>query len=180
MSKVVVEDKRIYLRKLEITDDLSRYLVWINDEEMNKYLSKKPRQTLKDLKLYIESHKNNYLCGIFNKDEDYHLGNVLVSRIDKANNNCHIGIFVGKESWGKGIGTSAVNLLTNYMLDTLGFHKVTAGVARENVGSSKLFLKCGYNLEFTSKDEFRIDGEYMDHLYYTKYSKLKKIKSKQK
>lgn len=170
MSEVIVEDRRIYLRRLEVTDDLGRYLDWINDTDMNKYLVQKSKQTLEDLKSYIQSHESNLLCGIFSKEDDSHLGNILMSRISKPSNNCHIGIFVGKESWGKGIGTSAVSLLSDYILNTKGFHKITAGVVKGNIGSSKLFEKAGYNLEFVSKEEFRLGDEYLDSLYYTKYS----------
>ena len=170
MSKVLAEDGRIYLRRLRVEDDLSNYLEWINDPEMNTYLSKKRKQSLGDLKSYIESHENDYLCGIFSKDNDSHLGNVLVSRIDNSNNNCHIGIFVGKESWGKGIGTSAVYLLSGYVLETKGFHKITAGVTKDNIGSSRLFEKSGYTLEFVAKEEFKLGDTYIDNLYYTKYN----------
>ena len=174
MNKVIAEDDRIYLRRLQTTDDLSKYLTWINDPEMNKYLTKKRVQTTEDLRRYIDSHKNNYLCGIFSKSDDSHLGNVLASRIDYSNENCHIGIFVGSDSWGKGIGTSAVSLITDYMLYLKGLHKVTAGVARDNIGSCKLFEKAGYALEFISKDEFKLEDTFIDHLYFTKYNKNKK------
>ena len=174
MNKVIAEDDRIYLRRLQTTDDLSKYLTWINDPEMNRYLTKKRSQTLEDLRRYIDSHKNNYLCGIFSKSDDAHLGNVLASRIDYSNENCHIGIFVGKDSWGKGIGTLAVSLITDYMLYVKGLYKVTAGVARDNIGSCKLFEKVGYTLEFISKDEFKLEDMFIDHLYFTKYNKDKK------
>ena len=92
MSTILTENDKIYLRKLNLNDNLDNYLSWINDKDSNIYLTKKKKQTVNDLKNYIKYHldSNNYLCGIFKKSNNVHMGNVLLSRIDTVNENCDI------------------------------------------------------------------------------------------
>ena len=170
MNNIITQNNNIYLKKLTLDSNLDNYLSWINDEESTLYLNKKETQTIDDLKKYIRYHldSNNYLCGIFKKDTNIHVGNVLLSRIDLINSNCNIGILVGKEYWGEGIGTSAVSLMTDYALDVLKLHKVIAGVVEENIGSAKLFRKAGFTLEGIRREEFKFKGKFLNTLYYGK------------
>ena len=98
MNKVLAENNKIYLKKLNINDNLSNYLSWINDKDLTLYLNKIKKQNIDDLKNYITYHKdsNNYLCGIYRKNDNTHMGNVLLSHMDNINKNCRIGILVGK------------------------------------------------------------------------------------
>tara|TARA_R110000782_G_scaffold108212_1_gene196671 strand:- start:185 stop:712 length:528 start_codon:yes stop_codon:yes gene_type:complete len=170
MNEILLKNKNIYLKNLTIDDNLNNYLSWINDKELTLYLNKNKTQTKIDLKNYIQYHSNlgNHLCGIFDSITYTHVGNVLLSRIDLINSNCNIGILIGKNYWGKGIGTSAVSLMTNYALDTLGLHKVIAGVVEENVGSARLFEKVGFTLEGIRKEEFKFKDTFLNTLYYGK------------
>ena len=171
MVKNIIEDNNIYLRKLNLDDDLSKYLSWVNDKEMTVYMELRHKEhSIDDLKRYIGSHleSNNYLCGIFKKSDDSHIGNVLLSLIDEDNKHCDIGIFIGREYWGYGFGSTAVNLLCEYAFDTLKLNKIIAGVVKENVGSKKLFEKCGFVLEGIGKEEFKINDKFLDMLWFGK------------
>ena len=174
MNKVLAENNKIYLKKLNINDNLSNYLSWINDKDLTLYLNKIKKQNIDDLKNYITYHKdsNNYLCGIYRKNDNTHMGNVLLSHMDNINKNCRIGILVGKNYWGGGIGTSAVVLMSDYAFNTLKMHKVIAGVVKENIGSSKLFEKAGFILEGTKKEEFKMEGKFLDALHYGKINNI--------
>ena len=149
MNKILIENNLIFLRKLSLEDNLDAYLSWINDKDTTAYLRKRKKQSINDLKDYIHHNLNssNYLCGIFQKSNGLHVGNVLLSDIDEDNKHCDIGIFVGKDFWGEGIGTSAVALMTDYAFNVLKMHKVIAGAVKENIGSSKLFEKSGLKIK---------------------------------
>ena len=174
MNKVLAANNKIYFHKLNINDNLSNYLSWINDKDLTLYLNKIKKQNIDDLKNYITYHKdsNNYLCGIYRKNDNTHMGNVLLSHMDNINKNCRIGILVGKNYWGGGIGTSAVVLMSDYAFNTLKMHKVIAGVVKENIGSSKLFEKAGFILEGTKKEEFKMEGKFLDALHYGKINNI--------
>ena len=176
MSKILIENNSIFLRKLNLKDNLDSYLSWINDKDTTKYLRKRKKQSINDLKDYIQYNLNsdNYLCGIFKKSNNLHVGNVLLSNIDKDNKHCDIGIFVGKDFWGEGIGTTAVVLMSDYAFNTLKLHKVIAGVVQGNTGSSKLFEKAGFILEGIKKEEFKMNDSFLDHLHYGKINKKEK------
>ena len=62
----------------------------------------------------------------------------------------------------------ALKLMTNYALDTLGLHKVIAGVVEENIGSARLFEKVGFTLEGIRKEEFKFKDTFLNTLYYGK------------
>ena len=59
MNKVLAENNKIYLKKLNINDNLSNYLSWINDKDLTLYLNKIKKQNIDDLKNYITYHNEN-------------------------------------------------------------------------------------------------------------------------
>ena len=174
MNKILIESDRIYLRQLDLNDNLTAYLSWVNDKEATTFMEIRNKHfSSDDLRSYIKSHLDlkNYLCGIFEKTNDLHIGNVLLSDIDDSNKNGVIGIFIGKKYWGKGFGTEAVNLMCEYGFDTLKLYKIIAGVVEKNHGSAKLFSKAGFALEGIKKEEFNMDGKFLNTLYYGKIKK---------
>jgi RimJ/RimL family protein N-acetyltransferase len=64
---------------------------------------------------------------------------------------------------GKGIGTTAVNLITEYGLQTIGFRRIEAYVDTDNAASRALLAATGYELEgilkkkVTRPDDTQID-----------------------
>ena len=55
----------------------------------------------------------------------------------------HIGSWVGKEHWGKGVATRALGALLHLVTE----RPLHARVARHNVGSIRVLEKCGFGLE---------------------------------
>jgi len=58
--------------------------------------------------------------------------------------------------------------MTDYAFNVLKMHKVIAGAVKENIGSSKLFEKSGFQLEGVKKEEFKFKNRFLDVLYYGK------------
>jgi RimJ/RimL family protein N-acetyltransferase len=52
-----------------------------------------------------------------------------------------IGYWIGKEYWGKGIATNAVN----EFIEIIGIRPLYAHVAFDNIGSRRVLEKCGFN-----------------------------------
>lgn len=175
MSNILVENDKIFIRKLKVDDNLYNYLCWMNDDDTVKYLRKRKKQTIDDLKNYIKDNleKDNYLCGIYRKTDEVHVGNILLSNIDIDNKNCDIGIFIGKDYWGTGIGTSSVVMMSDYAFNTLKVHKIIAGVVEGNTGSAKLFEKAGFTLDGIKKEEFKLNDEYLNIFHYGKINNIK-------
>jgi len=73
-----------------------------------------------------------------------------------------IGYWVGEEHWGRGIASAALDQMTRYGFDTLGFRKLYAPVLAPNTASMRVLAKCGYAPEAILKAEVKKDGHYFD------------------
>jgi RimJ/RimL family protein N-acetyltransferase len=74
-------------------------------------------------------------------------GIILKLQKDVYEHSAEIGYWVGEPYWGKGIGTKAVNLLTNYGFRELNLKRIFARVYEFNKSSLKIMENCGYSLE---------------------------------
>ena len=137
--------KLITLRTLEEKDATKEYASWLNDPEVNKYLTTKS-VTLSELRDYIReknADENIVLFGIFWKDK--HIGNVKLE-------DGLMGLLIGdKEYWGKGVGSEAVNLITNYAF-SIGYKEVRLGVKKNHTKAISLYKKCGYKVDSEGDD----------------------------
>jgi len=90
-------------------------------------------------------------------------GVVSLHTIDFPNHKASIGYWLAMEARGKGIGTTAAELITEYGLMTMGFRRIDALVVVDNEPSKQLLINAGYQLEgilrqySTSKDGTQVD-----------------------
>lgn len=90
-------------------------------------------------------------------------GIISLHSIDFANHRAEIGYWLVKEARNKGIGTAAVELLTEYGLMTMGFRRIDALVDNRNEASKRLLIKAGYEFEgLLKKYVTRADGSQID------------------
>jgi ribosomal-protein-alanine N-acetyltransferase len=79
-----------------------------------------------------------------------------------------LGYWIRSDVRGKGIGTTAARMLTNFGFESMGFERVEALVDVENVASKKLLLAAGYSLEgILRKKSRRYDGSHIDMALYS-------------
>lgn len=173
--KIIEEDiqidaERIYLRKLNESDITVKYINWLNDPEVNKFLSTRfstqNHETVRDYVRSFNKANNKLLLGIFLKDGDIHIGNVTFSHIDWFNNFATIGISIGdKNYWGKGYGYETLSCIKNFSFETLKLNRLEAVVDINNLGSLKLFKKVGFEVEGVLRKREKIDDEYTDGIF---------------
>lgn len=100
------------------------------------------------------------------KDGVY-VGNIgLHAQNDVYRNSAEIGYFIGEPYWGQGIATEAVELMVAYGFDTLGFHRIFAGVFSYNPASARVLEKAGFSYEGTLRDAVFKNETYFDELRY--------------
>ena len=58
-----------------------------------------------------------------------------------------LGYWLGKRFWGRGVMSEAVQVATQWAVDTLRVRRVWANVMAPNVGSSRVLEKAGFRLE---------------------------------
>ncbi|QDS32685.1 GNAT family N-acetyltransferase [Brevibacillus brevis] len=112
----------------------------------------------------LKEEDRGYFFVIAEKAQDEIIGEVILSEVVRENlQSCWIGYFLDKEHNGKGYMTEAVKLVVDYAFETLGLHRLEAGVMPHNIGSIKVLLKAGFHKEGIAKKNVNINGRWEDH-----------------
>ena len=136
----------IFFKKITLENINSEYLSWLNDPILNKFTEFKKKEWTEPLlkEFVINSINNNleYMFCIYDKTDNTHIGNVRLHSINKYKQTAHIGILIGnKEKTGRGFGTQAISLITQFAFEKLKLKEVYAGVLKDNIASIKVFQK---------------------------------------
>ena len=92
-------------------------------------------------------------------DGETAVGSVYLRDIDRSNQKCEYGIFIGDEDCrGKGIGTAAAKLALAYAFEQLQMNRVYLRVFADNLGAIKSYEKAGFRYEGTFRQDVMIDG----------------------
>ncbi|MBY0086379.1 GNAT family N-acetyltransferase [Brevibacillus brevis] len=114
--------------------------------------------------LALKEEDRGYFFVIAKKGQDEIIGEVILSEVVRENlQSCWIGYFLDKAHNGKGYMTEAVKLVVAYAFETLGLHRLEAGVMPHNIGSIKVLLKAGFHKEGIAKKNVKINGRWEDH-----------------
>jgi len=107
-----------------------------------------------------------YQVGIFLPDSGKLIGDcgfrVLASDPEQA----EVGITLAPEFQGKGYATEALRALLNYLLVTLGKHRVFGSVDPRNVSSMKLLERVGMRKEAHFVKSLQFRGEWADDVVF--------------
>ena len=92
-------------------------------------------------------------------DGETAVGSVYLRDIDRSNQKCEYGIFIGDEDCrGKGIGTAAAKLALAHAFEKLQMNRVYLRVFADNLASIKSCEKAGFRYEGTFRQDVMIDG----------------------
>lgn len=167
MEKPFLVGEKLYLRPLQETDLTEKYLNWINDHEVTRYMESGTfPATLNSLKQYYDQHQDSrsaMLFAIVDQESDEHVGNITLSLINWVHRTCEIGIMIGEKAfWARGYMFEAENLLLDYAFNRLNLQKVTAGAVIKNSGVIITMKKLGFQLEGRLRRQIFVDGEFVD------------------
>ena len=96
-------------------------------------------------------------------DDKEFAGVVSLHTISLDNHRAEIGYWMHAPMRGKGIGTIAAKMITNYGFLTMGFRRIEAAVDVDNPASQKLLISAGYNKEGILRQRVtRSDGSQID------------------
>lgn len=159
----MIVGKKITLGPVIISDN---YYNWMNDTKTTQYLeSRYWPQTKEALQKYVsEQPKDVFFLGIIQNHSLNHVGNIKLGPVNWLHKFAEIGIVIQQEDWGKGYGTEAISLITEFAFTTLGLHKVWAGCLSENIGSIKAFQKAEFMVEGRLMNQYWHDGKYIDDI----------------
>jgi len=160
--------KRIYLRPLS-KEDAPLLTVWINDPEVNQFLTVSTPMSLEDELQFVESRgkkkDTDVVFVIVLVENNEAIGVMGIHNIDHKNGTATTGSFIGrKDLWSQGYGTEAKMLVLEYAFNTLNLRKVRSYVFDFNLRSKRCLEKCGYHMEGIQKQEFFHNGRYCDRI----------------
>lgn len=96
-------------------------------------------------------------------DEKVFSGVISFHTISLENSRAEVGYWVDAPMRGKGIGTIATKIITNYGFRTMGFRRIEAAVDIDNTASQKLLISAGYSKEgVLAQRVTRSDGTQID------------------
>lgn len=161
---------RLLLRNLNSDDVGDRYLEWLRDPAVNRYLEVRFQEHTKAaIESFIESvntSPDSILFGIFLADSDRHIGNIKLGPINRRHRRAEISLLLGEKlEWGKGYASEAIRAVSEFGLDRLELHKIAAGLYEENLGSLNAFIKAGYSQEARLPDHWEVNGKFQAQLW---------------
>lgn len=159
----MLESSRLILRGLCQSDLTERYVNWLNDPDVNRFLETRfAPQTIDTIYQYWNDHHLDTASpwfAIINKSTSSHIGNIKVGPISLFHRRADISLFIGdKDSWGQGYATEAIKLIAKWSFTELDLIKLTAGAYSSNMASQKAFLKAGFTIEGIRSNELFTSG----------------------
>jgi [ribosomal protein S5]-alanine N-acetyltransferase len=95
------------------------------------------------------------------------VGTVSLSMVVRAAwQNANLGYWVAEECGGRGYATQAVAQAIAFAFETLGLHRVQAGVMPRNHRSIRVLERNGLRREGVAERYLRIAGRWEDHLIF--------------
>ncbi len=163
---VLLKTKRLSLRRLGPDDANGPYLRWMQDSEILRFLEARfGSHDRAGLAAYIDGCNANdgiLMLAICLKENGAHIGNIKIGPVNRQHSRADVGFIIGeKEHWGRGYATEAIVAMTRYAFETMGLHKVTAGVYENNPGSLKALQKAGFRDEGFRPRQYLCDCEWV-------------------
>ena len=140
----------------------------INDPEIRAYTSGRYPVNMKQEREFFEksvSSGDNKVHLMISQDGE-RKGVISLMNINKERGNAEIGLWISSDEQGKGIGSEASRLMTDYGFKELRLHRIYARVFEHNPRSARVWEKLGYQEEGLMREHDFIDGEYMDLRIY--------------
>ena len=177
----ILETNRLILEPLSLSHGTEKYLAWLNDPEVYKYLETRGNQNKDTLRNFIEKQIRGEIAiwAIIIKESGLHIGNIKIDPINWKHGFGEYGILMGdKEQWGKGYAKEASQAVIDYFFEEKKLRKINLGVVKDNISAVKLYEKMEFKTEGLYKSHFTYDGVYHDILRMALFNPKFKMKSK--
>jgi len=152
-------------------DHIKFFAKWMNNPRARKYARNEAPLTVEELKKWFEPREGRIgrfiAFELWHKKDKKPIGQVGLAWIDWINGWANSFISIGEpEYWGQNIATEATELLIEYAFNELNLNKLHGRVCVENIGSWSVAEKMGFQFEGITKDDFYVDGKYLDAKNY--------------
>jgi RimJ/RimL family protein N-acetyltransferase len=93
------------------------------------------------------------------------VGSCCLWGIDLHNRRAHLGIGIGADSRGRGLGTDATRLLLRYAFVDRGLHRVQLEVLATNTAALRCYERAGFREDGRMRESAWVRGGFVDELY---------------
>ncbi|HEV3026403.1 MAG TPA: GNAT family N-acetyltransferase [Planctomycetota bacterium] len=177
MKSPFLVGRSLYLRPVTEADVTERYVAWLNDPDVTKYMGWRAfPSTAHEISDYVRSKRrgDSLFLALIVRSRERHIGNIHLGPIDWVHRRAELSMMIGdKTAWGKGYMTEAFNLVITHAFKTLHLNKLKAGTEVDNTASVKVFHKTGWLEEGTLRRETFRDGAYRDILLFARFNGAK-------
>ena len=158
--------KKISLTGVVETDYTEHFVYWANDPEFKEYLSHGVRPTTKESvqKLYKSlMSKDHQIFSILDLRRQI-VGIIGLYNFNWLIRSVELCVHLGKDHWGKGYASEAIDFLLKHGFETLGLNKIWLGVAEPNIKAHEFYLKKGFKEEGRLRDQIYRKGRYHNNI----------------
>ncbi len=166
----MIYGERIRLRATERTD-LPRFVNWLNDPEVIRFLLINIPLSLVDEEHWFESMQKNspaeHVLVIEIKCQAgwKPIGNTSFMGLDSISRCAEIGIFIGeKDEWNRGYGRETMSLMLKHGFQTLNLNRIFLNVFENNLRAIKAYENAGFQHEGRLRQAQFRNGQYWDLL----------------
>ena len=145
---MITATERLHFRTITTADRDAFFRIY-SDKEAMQYRGNGPLETLEDadrmIAKSIHDYSTNGECrlAIVETASGLPIGSFLYKTLSET--TCEIGYSIGRAYWGRGYGLEAVLAMQGY-LRQMGYDTLLATTKTENVASSRLLQKAGFQL----------------------------------
>ena len=172
MEPVVLQASGLRLRPWR-ADDAPAVLLAVRDTAIARWNPvDRPDPDLRVAQAWVEDRgdwtgSEHASFAVVSADDDALLGSVSLFKIDRVHDNAEIGYWTVPRSRGRGVATTAVDLVARWAFDVGQLHRVQLYHAVDNPASCRVATKAGFLLEGRPRESFRYgDGQLHDeHLH---------------
>lgn len=108
------------------------------------------------------SKLDSYMFAIYTLKGE-HIGVADYRDVERIKRSCTIGVMIGeKDYWGKGYGTDAIRVLTEYLFNGLNIRRIQLDTWSGNERAVKAYRKCGFTEEGRLRENEYVKGKFYD------------------
>ena len=126
---------------------LDEYLELLEDPETGRWTGPSPKFTRERILDWLTTRRtktDRMDWAIFDNSSGEFAGEVVLNEYDEAKHSMNIRIALRSEFYGRGLGTEAMRLASEYALEQLKLAKVTLSVMVDNARAHRAYEKVGY------------------------------------
>lgn len=141
---------RFKLRPLSVTDVSPRYLSWLSEPYVRRFIRGAVTvgdDRVKELKSYVavrEGRSDVLFLAIFTH-EGSHIGNIKYEPIDQTSGVAIMGILIGDLEWrGKAVAGEVIHASAMWLREHRGIQAIALSVDRDNLAAVRAYKKLGF------------------------------------